>query len=60
LLPQLPLAGVEGGGGWHHHHWGHGFDIGYYGGYGDDGCYVTRRVLTPFGFRFRTVNICVF
>ena len=26
------------------------------GGY--DGCYVTRRVLTPFGFRVRTVNVC--
>ena len=21
-------------------------------------CYVTRRVLTPYGFRWRTVNIC--
>ena len=26
------------------------------GGYGD--CYVTRRVLTPHGFRWRTVNVC--
>jgi len=60
LAPTAASAG--GGGGWgggcYHHHWGHGFGIGYYGGYGDDGCYVTRRVLTPFGFRFRTVNIC--
>jgi hypothetical protein len=42
----------------HHHHWGHGhgFSIGFGGGY--DGCYVTRRVLTPYGYRWRTVNIC--
>jgi hypothetical protein len=43
----------------HHHHWGHGhgFRIGLVGG-GYDGCYVTRRVLTPYGFRWRTVNVC--
>ncbi|MCA6119109.1 hypothetical protein J6524_30135 [Bradyrhizobium sp. WSM 1738] len=43
----------------HHHHWGHGhgFSIGFVGG-GYHGCYVTRRVLTPYGFRWRTVNIC--
>ena len=35
---------------------GFGFGIGGGGGY--DGCYVTRRVLTPFGFRWRTVNVC--
>jgi hypothetical protein len=29
-----------------------------FGGGGYDGCYVTRRVLTPFGFRWRTVNVC--
>jgi opacity protein-like surface antigen len=45
------------GGGYHHHYWGHGFGIGYIGGI-DDGCYVTRRVMTPFGYRFRTVNVC--
>jgi hypothetical protein len=42
----------------HHHHWGHGFGVGFIGGGGYDGCYVTRRVLTPFGFRWRTVNVC--
>jgi len=26
--------------------------------YVDNGCYVTRRVLTPYGYRLRTVNIC--
>jgi len=47
------------GGFHHHHHWGPGFGIGYIdNGFGGDGCYVTRRVPTPFGFRWRTVNIC--
>jgi hypothetical protein len=43
-----------------HHHWGHGygFGIGYGGGYG--GCFVTRAVMTPFGLRYRTVNVCVY
>ena len=43
----------------HHHHWGHGFgfNIGYAGG-GYDGCYVSRRVFTPYGVVFRTVNVC--
>jgi hypothetical protein len=48
-----------GWGGWGHHHFGHGFGIGFIGGgYGGDGCYVTRRVPTPFGYRLRTVNVC--
>jgi len=54
-----PWGGKWGGGGWggyHHHHFG-GFGIGYVGG-GYDGCYVTRRVMTPFGYRLRTFNIC--
>ncbi|MGZ5870728.1 MAG: hypothetical protein ACXWKP_01305 [Bradyrhizobium sp.] len=46
------------GGGFHHHHFG-GFGIGY-AGYGDDGCFVTRRVMTPFGLRLRTVNVCAY
>jgi hypothetical protein len=49
-----------GGGGWgyhHHHHFGPGFGIGFIGG-GDDGCYQTRRIMTPFGYRLRTVNVC--
>jgi len=53
-----PMGGGFGGGfGGYHHHWGHGFAIGYIGG-GDEGCYVTRPVLTPFGYRLRTVNVC--
>ena len=27
-------------------------------GYVDEGCYVTQRVITPYGYRFRTVNVC--
>ena len=52
-----PWGGGWGGGfGGYHHHFGHGFGIGYIGG--GDGCYVTQRVLTPFGYRLRTVNVC--
>ena len=60
LAPTAASAGGGGGGGgWHHHHWGDGLGIGFIGGgYGDDGCYVTQRVPTPFGYRLRTVNIC--
>jgi hypothetical protein len=53
-----PFGGGWGGGfGGYHHHWGHGFGIGYVGGV-DDGCYVTRPVMTPFGYRLRTFNVC--
>jgi uncharacterized membrane protein len=63
LAPTTASAGFKGGG-WHHHHhghWGHGygFGIGYVGG-GYDGCYQTRRVFTPYGVTFRTVNVCAF
>ena len=51
------VVGAAGGGGFHHHHFGLGFGIGYIGG-GDDGCYVMRRVPTPFGYRLRTINVC--
>ncbi len=58
LLPSATSAKPMGGGfGGYHHHWGHGFGIGYVGG-GDDGCYVTRPVRTPFGYRLRTFNVC--
>ena len=29
-------------------------------GAGYDGCYVTRRVFTPYGVVFRTVNVCAY
>jgi hypothetical protein len=56
--PWGPGWGGGWGGGFHHFH--HGFGIGFVGGgYGDDGgCYVTRRVPTPYGYRLRTVNVC--
>jgi hypothetical protein len=62
LAPSAASAKPWGGGwggGFHHHHFGPGFGIAYVGGgYADDGCYVTRRVRTPFGYRLRTVNVC--
>jgi hypothetical protein len=46
--------GFHGGG----HHFG-GFGGGYVGGgYDDSGCYVTRPVMTPYGYRLRTFNVC--
>jgi Spy/CpxP family protein refolding chaperone len=54
LAPTAASAKPFGGGwGFHHHHFG----ISYIGG-GYDGCYVTRPVLTPFGYRYRTINVC--
>ena len=61
LSPTVASAKPWGGGwggGWgyhHHHHFGPG--IGFVG-YGDDGCYVTRRIMTPYGYRLRVVNVC--
>ena len=37
-----------------------GFGIGFVGGGGYDGCYRTRRVLTPYGYRYRTINVCAY
>ncbi len=61
LAPTAASAhwgGGWGGGGWggFHHH---GFGFGYVAApaYGD-GCYVTRGVMTPFGYRLRTFNVC--
>jgi hypothetical protein len=54
-----PWGGGWGGGFGGFHHFHHGFGIGFVdGGYEDGGCYVTRRVMTPFGYRLRTVNVC--
>ncbi|MGY3582948.1 hypothetical protein ACVIGB_007987 [Bradyrhizobium sp. USDA 4341] len=40
---------------YHHHFWsGPGISVGFV----DSGCYVTRLVLTPYGYRYRTVNVC--
>ncbi|QPF83574.1 hypothetical protein IC762_28310 [Bradyrhizobium genosp. L] len=38
-----------------HHFWGGpGIAVGFV----DSGCYATRLVLTPYGYRYRTVNVC--
>jgi hypothetical protein len=60
LSPTAASAGWKGGWGHHHHH-GFGFGFGPIvvgSGYVEDDCYVTRRVRTPYGYRFRTVNVC--
>ncbi|MBB1091002.1 hypothetical protein [Rhodopseudomonas pseudopalustris] len=63
VVALAPTSASAGGGGWgwhhpHHHHWhGPAFGVGYIGaGYGS--CTVTRRVATPYGWRWRTFNIC--
>jgi hypothetical protein len=61
LAPSAASAKPWGwGGGWGGYHHFHGFGVAYIGGpaYGESGCYVTRRVLTPFGYRLRTFNVC--
>jgi hypothetical protein len=63
LAPTAASAkfGGLGGGGFHHHHHHFGGFVGVVGiGDADDGCYVTRRVLTPYGYRLQTVNVCAF
>lgn len=63
LAPSAASAHPWGGGwgGWHggYHHF-HGFRYGFIGVpvYDNGGCYATRRVMTPFGYRWRTVNVC--
>jgi len=53
-----PWGWGGGFGGFHHHHFG-GIGINMVGaGYADDGCYVVRRVMTPFGYRLRSINVC--
>lgn len=64
LVPTAASAGGGGkwggGAGGFHHHWGHGFGISFIGNVVDDGCLVTRPVLTPFGYRLRTINVCAY
>jgi hypothetical protein len=47
------------GGFWPHHHHSHHlhFGVGYVDP-GFSGCYRTRMVLTPYGYRLRTINVC--
>jgi hypothetical protein len=50
-----PWGGGWGGGwGFHHHHIGLGFGV------VDSGCYVNQLVATPFGPRYRTINVCAY
>ena len=61
LAPSAGSAKPFGGFGGHHH-------FGHFGGLGivgaiaadaEESCFVTHRVLTPYGYRLRTVNVCV-
>jgi hypothetical protein len=60
LAPTAASAhGWGWGGGWgfhHHHHYIGGLGFVSAGVY--EGCYVTRPVLTPYGYRLRTFNVC--
>ena len=63
LAPSAASAHPWGGGwggGWGGFHHFHGFGIGYVAApaYVDGDCYVTRRVMTPYGYRLRTFNVC--
>jgi hypothetical protein len=52
-------GGWGGGWGFHHHHIGLGLGIGLIGaGIAAESCYVSQPVLTPFGYRYRLVNVC--
>lgn len=42
-----------------HHHWYPGIGLGLIAA-GYAGCYQDRVVLTPFGYRVRTVNVCAY
>jgi hypothetical protein len=63
LIPSTAAAkgGGFGGHGFHHGHFGGFGGVGFDAGYADDedGCYAVRRVYTPYGYRLRTVNVCV-
>jgi hypothetical protein len=51
--------GFGGGWGWHHHHFGGiGLGVGLIGAGVASSCYVSQPVLTPFGYRYRLVNVC--
>jgi hypothetical protein len=60
LAPSAASAKPFGFGGYHHHYFG-GFGIvsAVAAGVAAESCFVTQRVLTPWGYRLRTVNVCV-
>jgi hypothetical protein len=62
-IPTTASARWHGGGGWHGGWRGPGWGWGYYPyAYGPGpyygGCYRTRRVRTPYGWRWRRVYVC--
>lgn len=60
LAPSTASAKPFGGFGGYHHHFG---GVGIVGvvdaAVVSESCFVSQRVLTPRGYRLRTVNICV-
>jgi len=61
LAPSIASAKPMGGGFGGHHHFGHfgGFGIvGAIAAVADESCFVTQRVMTPYGYRVRTINVC--
>ena len=55
----FPGGGWGGGWGFHHHHIGLG--LGFVGAVAAaESCYVTRLVDTPYGLRYRTINVCAY
>ena len=64
LAPTTASAKPFGGfGGYHHHFGGFGIvgvvDAAVDAAVVSESCFVSQRVLTPRGYRLRTVNICV-
>ncbi len=56
LTPTAASAHPWGGWGWgFHHHYDGGVRLGLIGA---GSCYVTRPVLTPWGYRLRTFYVC--
>jgi hypothetical protein len=54
-----PFGWPGGGWGYHHHHIGLG--LGFVGAVAAaEGCYVNQLVATPFGPRYRTINVCAY
>ena len=62
LAPSTASAKPFGFGGYHHHFGGFGVvglvDAAVDAAVVSESCYVSQRVLTPRGYRLRTVNIC--
>jgi hypothetical protein len=64
LAPSIASAKGFGGFGGHHSHFG-GFGIvgaiaagAVAADVAEESCFVTQRVMTPYGYRMRTINVC--